>query len=167
MTVEAGSFTVDKITATEGTVAVNAGANLTTTQDFTVGDAINNKTGTIDAAGSITAGKVDLQQGTVAVTGSLTANELSVGTSNKEGTVNAAGTVDVDTLNLNKGNVEVTGSLTAKTLTVGDSDAKIAVGAADSAGTLTAEDVKLGGAASCWTRPGKTAVRFRQHLKQG
>ena len=146
MTVEAGSFTVDKITATEGTVAVNAGANLTTTQDFTVGDAINNKTGTIDAAGSITAGKVDLQQGTVAVTGSLTANELSVGTSNKEGTVNAAGTVDVDTLNLNKGNVEVTGSLTAKTLTVGDSDAKIAVGAADSAGTLTAEDVKLGGA---------------------
>ena len=146
MNVEAGSFTVDKITATEGTVAVNAGANLTTTQDFTVGDAINNKTGTIDAAGSITAGKVDLQQGTVAVTGSLTANELSVGTSNKEGTVNAAGTVDVDTLNLNKGNVEVTGSLTAKTLTVGDSDAKIAVGAADSAGTLTAEDVKLGGA---------------------
>lgn len=146
MNVEAGSFTVDKITATEGTVAVNAGANLTTTQDFTVGDAINNKTGTIDAAGSITAGKVDLQQGTVAVTGSLTANELSVGTSNKEGTVNAAGTVDVGTLNLNKGNVEVTGSLTAKTLTVGDSDAKIAVGAADRAGTLTAEDVKLGGA---------------------
>lgn len=146
MTVEAGSFTVDKITATEGTVAVNAGANLTTMQDFTVGDAINNKTGTIDAAGSITAGKVDLQQGTVAVTGSLTANELSVGTSNKEGTVNAAGTVDVGILNLNKGNVEVTGSLTAETLTVGDSDAKIAVGAADSAGTLTAEDVKLGGA---------------------
>lgn len=146
MNVEAGSFTVDKITATEGTVAVNAGANLTTTQDFTVGDAINNKTGTIDAAGSITAGKVDLQQGTVAVTGSLTANELSVGTSNKEGTVTAAGTVDVGTLNLNKGNVEVTGSLTAKTLTVGDSDAKIAVGAADRAGTLTAEDVKLGGA---------------------
>lgn len=141
MNVEAGSFTVDKITATEGTVAVNAGANLTTTQDFTVGDAINNKTGTIDAAGSITAGKVDLQQGTVAVTGSLTANELSV-----EGTVTAAGTVDVGTLNLNKGNVEVTGSLTAKTLTVGDSDAKIAVGAADRAGTLTAEDVKLGGA---------------------
>lgn len=146
MNVEAGSFTVDKITATEGTVAVNAGANLTTTQDFTVGDAINNKTGTIDAAGSITAGKVDLQQGTVAVTGSLTANELSVGTSNKEGTVTAAGTVDVGTLNLNKGNVEVTGSLTAKTLTVGDSDAKIAVGASDRAGTLTAEDVKLGGA---------------------
>lgn len=146
MNVEAGSFTVDKITATEGTVAVNAGANLTTTQDFTVGDAINNKTGTIDAAGSITAGKVDLQQGTVAVTGSLTANELSVGTSNKEGTVTEAGTVDVGTLNLNKGNVEVTGSLTAKTLTVGDSDAKIAVGAADRAGTLTAEDVKLGGA---------------------
>lgn len=146
MNVEAGSFTVDKITATEGTVAVNAGANLTTTQDFTIGDAINNKTGTIDAAGSITAGKVDLQQGTVAVTGSLTANELSVGTSNKEGTVTAAGTVDVGTLNLNKGNVEVTGSLTAKTLTVGDSDAKIAVGAADRAGTLTAEDVKLGGA---------------------
>lgn len=146
MNVEAGSFTVDKITATEGTVAVNACANLTTTQDFTVGDAINNKTGTIDAAGSITAGKVDLQQGTVAVTGSLTANELSVGTSNKEGTVTAAGTVDVGTLNLNKGNVEVTGSLTAKTLTVGDSDAKIAVGAADRAGTLTAEDVKLGGA---------------------
>ena len=146
MNVEAGRFTVDKITATEGTVAVNAGANLTTTQDFTVGDAINNKTGTIDAAGSITAGKVDLQQGTVAVTGSLTANELSVGTSNKEGTVTAAGTVDVGTLNLNKGNVEVTGSLTAKTLTVGDSAAKIAVGAADSAGTLTAEDVKLGGA---------------------
>lgn len=167
MNVEAGSFTVDKITATEGTVAVNAGANLTTTQDFTVGDAINNKTGTIDAAGSITAGKVDLQQGTVAVTGSLTANELSVGTSNKEGTVTAAGTVDVGTLNLNKGNVEVTGSLTAKTLTVGDSDAKIAVGAADSAGTLTAEDVKLGGASLMLTRPGKTAVRFRQHLKQG
>lgn len=146
MNVEAGSFTVDKITATEGTVAVNAGANLTTTQDFTVGDASSNKSGTIDAAGSITAGKVDLQQGTVAVTGSLTANELSVGTSNKEGTVTAAGTVDVGTLNLNKGKVEVTGSLTAKTLTVVDSDAKIAVGAADSAGTLTAEDVKLGGA---------------------
>lgn len=146
MNVEAGRFTVDKITATEGTVAVNAGANLTTTQDFTVGDAINNKTGTIDAAGSITAGKVDLQQGTVAVTGSLTANELSVGTSNKEGTVTAAGTVDVGTLNLKKGNVEVTGSLTAETLTVWDSDAKIAVGSADSAGTLTAEDVKLGGA---------------------
>ena len=146
MNVEAGSFTVGKITATEGTVAVNAGANLTTTQDFTVGDAGSNKSGTIDAAGSITAGKVDLQQGTVAVTGSLTANELSVGTFNKEGTVNAAGTVDVGTLKLNKGNIEVTGSLTAKTLTVGDSDAKIAVGAADSAGTLTAEDVKLGGA---------------------
>lgn len=146
MNVEAGSFTVDKITATEGTVAVNAGANLTTTQDFTVGDAINNKTGTIDAAGSITAGKVDLQQGTVAVTGSLTANELSVGTSNKEGTVTAAGTVDVGTLNLNKGNVEVTGSLAAETLTVADnSGASIAVGAADSAGTLTAKNVQLGG----------------------
>lgn len=89
---------------------------------------------------------MDLQQGTVAVTGSLTANELSVGTSNKEGTVTAAGTVDVGTLNLKKGNVEVTGSLTAETLTVEDSDAKIAVGSADSAGTLTAEDVKLGGA---------------------
>lgn len=37
MNVEAGSFTVGKITAAEGTVAVNAGANLTTTQDFTVG----------------------------------------------------------------------------------------------------------------------------------
>lgn len=145
MNVEAGSFTVGKITAAEGTVAVNAGANLTTTQDFTVGDASSNKSGTIDAAGSITAGKVDLQQGT---TGSLTANELSVGDSSnsKEGAVTAAGTVDVDTLNLNKGKVEVTGSLTAKTLTVVDSDAKIAVGAADSAGTLTAEDVKLGGA---------------------
>lgn len=148
MNVEAGSFTVGKITATEGTVAVNAGANLTTTEDFTVGDAGSNKSGTIDAAGSITAGKVDLQQGTVAVTGSLTANELSVGDSSnsKEGAVTAAGTVDVGTLKLNKGNIEVTGSLTAKTLTVGDNDAKIAVGAADSAGTLTAEDVKLGGA---------------------
>ena len=148
MNVEAGSFTVGKITATEGTVAVNAGANLTTTEDFTVGNATDDKTGTIDAAGSITAGKVDLQQGTVAVTGSLTANELSVGDSSnsREGAVTAAGTVDVGTLNLNKGKVEVTGSLTAKTLTVGDNDAKIAVGAADSAGTLTAEDVKLGGA---------------------
>lgn len=148
MNVEAGSFTVDKITATEGTVAVNAGADLTTTQDFTVGDAINNKTGTIDAAGSITAGKVDLQQGTVAVTGSLTANELSVGnsSSNKEGTVTAAGTVDVGTLNLNRGKVEVTGSLAAETLTVADnSGASIAVGAADSAGTLTAKNVQLGG----------------------
>lgn len=148
MNVEAGSFTVDKITATEGTVAVNAGANLTTTQDFTVGDAINNKTGTIYAAGSITAGKVDLQQGTVAVTGSLTANELSVGnsSSNKEGTVTAAGTVDVGTLNLNRGKVEVTGSLAAETLTVADnSGASIAVGAADSAGTLTAKNVQLGG----------------------
>lgn len=146
MNVEAGSFTVDKITATEGTVAVNAGANLTTTQDFTVGDAINNKTGTIDAAGSITAGKVDLQQGTVAVTGSLTANELSVGKSNKEGTVTAAGTVDIGTLNLNRGKVEVTGSLAAETLTVADnSGASIAVGAADSAGTLTAKNVQLGG----------------------
>lgn len=148
MNVEAGSFTVGKITATEGTVAVNAGANLTTMEDFTVGNATDDKTGTIDAAGSITAGKVDLQQGTVAVTGSLTANELSVGDSSnsREGAVTAAGTVDVGTLNLNKGKVEVTGSLTAKTLTVGDNDAKIAVGAADSAGTLTAEDVKLGGA---------------------
>lgn len=146
MTVEAGSFTVDKITATEGTVAVNAGADLTTMQDFTVGDAINNKTGTIDAAGSITAGKVDLQQGTVAVTGSLTANELSVGTSKKEGTVTAAGTVDVGTLNLNRGKVEVTGALAAETLTVADnSGASIAVGAADSAGTLTAKNVQLGG----------------------
>lgn len=146
MTVEAGSFTVDKITATEGTVAVNAGADLTTMQDFTVGDAINNKTGTIDAAGSITAGKVDLQQGTVAVTGSLTANELSVGTSQKEGTVTAAGTVDVGTLNLNRGKVEVTGALAAETLTVADnSGASIAVGAADSAGTLTAKNVQLGG----------------------
>lgn len=148
MNVEAGSFTVDKITATEGTVAVNAGADLTTTQDFTVGDAINNKTGTIDAAGSITAGKVDLQQGTVAVTGSLTANELSVGnsSSNKEGTVTAAGTVDVGTLNLNRGKVEVIGSLAAETLTVADnSGASIAVGAADSAGTLTAKNVQLGG----------------------
>lgn len=148
MNVEAGRFTVDKITATEGTVAVNAGANLITTQDFTVGDAINNKTGTIYAAGSITAGKVDLQQGTVAVTGSLTANELSVGnsSSNKEGTVTAAGTVDVGTLNLNRGKVEVTGSLAAETLTVADnSGASIAVGAADSAGTLTAKNVQLGG----------------------
>ena len=50
MNVEAGSFTVGKITAAEGTVAVNAGANLTTTQDFTVGDASSNKSGTIDAA---------------------------------------------------------------------------------------------------------------------
>lgn len=107
MKVEAGSFTVKKIEADQGTVAVNEGAALKTAE-LTIG------TSTGDP-GTSTAGAVQ-----------------------------AAGSVEVDNLTVNKGTVAVTGSLKADALTA-SSDTSIAVGASESAGTLTAQKVKLNG----------------------
>lgn len=107
MKVEAGSFTVKKIEADQGTVAVNEGAALKTAE-LTIG------TSTCDP-GTSTAGAVQ-----------------------------AAGSVEVDKLTVNKGTVVVTGSLKADALTA-SSDTSIAVGASESAGTLTAQKVKLNG----------------------
>ena len=100
MNVEAGSFKVDKITATAGTVAVNEGAALKTAE-LTIGTATgNNDTeGTVKAAGTVEVDKLTVNKGTVAVTGSLKANALTassdtsiaVGDSTSAGTLTATG----------------------------------------------------------------------------
>lgn len=100
MNVEAGSFKVDKITATAGTVAVNEGAALKTAE-LTIGTATgNNDTeGTVKAAGTVEVDKLTVNKGTVAVTGSLKANALTassdtsiaVGDSTSAGMLTATG----------------------------------------------------------------------------
>lgn len=101
-------------------------------------------------AGSFTVTSIKAEQGTVKVDSgaALTTENLTVGSSNSgtEGTVAAAGSLDVDTLAIEKGSVAVSGSLNAGKLTVSDSSATISVGDSGSAGTLTAQNVSLGGA---------------------
>ena len=101
MNVEAGSFKVDKITATAGTVAVNEGAALKTAE-LTIGTATgNNDTeGTVKAAGTVEVDKLTVNKGTVAVTGTLAATtelkassdtSIAVGDSTSAGTLTATG----------------------------------------------------------------------------
>lgn len=99
MNVEAGSFKVDKITATAGTVTVNEGAALTT-GDLTIGSSDTGTTGAVNAAGSVeVTGTLTVNKGTVAVTGSLKANALTassdtsiaVGDSTSAGMLTATG----------------------------------------------------------------------------
>lgn len=102
MNVEAGSFKVDKITATAGTVAVNEGAALKTAE-LTIGTSTGNPdtstAGAVHAAGSVEVDKLTVNKGTVAVTGSLKANALTassdtsiaVGDSTSAGTLTATG----------------------------------------------------------------------------
>ena len=98
MNVEAGSFKVDKITATAGTVAVNEGAVLKTA-DLTIGNTDASTAGAVHAAGTVEVDKLTVNKGTVAVTGSLKANALkassdtsiAVGDSTSAGTLTATG----------------------------------------------------------------------------
>ena len=102
MNVEAGSFTVDKITATEGTVAVDAGAALKTA-DLTIGEVQecgSSTAGAVNVAGSVEVDKLTVNKGTVAVTGTLAATtelkassdaSIAVGDSASAGTLTATG----------------------------------------------------------------------------
>lgn len=103
MNVEAGSFKVDKITATAGTVAVNEGAALKTVE-LTIGTSIGNPdtstAGAVHAAGSVEVDKLTVNKGTVAVTGTLAATtelkassdtSIAVGDSTSAGTLTATG----------------------------------------------------------------------------
>lgn len=102
MNVEAGSFKVDKITATAGTVAVNEGAALKTAE-LTIGTSTGNPdtstAGAVHAAGTVEVDNLTVKKGTVAVTGSLKANALTassdtsiaVGDSTSAGTLTATG----------------------------------------------------------------------------
>ena len=102
MNVEAGSFTVDKITATEGTVAVDAGAALKTA-DLTIGEVQecgSSTAGAVNVAGSVEVDKLTANKGTVAVTGTLAATtelkassdaSIAVGDSASAGTLTATG----------------------------------------------------------------------------
>ena len=77
LNVEAGSFTVEKIEAKAGTVAVDAGAALQTAE-LTVGTSgeASDTAGTVAAAGTVAVTDLTLHNGTVAVTGSLNADTL-------------------------------------------------------------------------------------------
>lgn len=103
MNVEAGSFKVDKITATAGTVAVNEGAALKTVE-LTIGTSTGNPdtstAGAVHAAGSVEVDKLTVNKGTVAVTGTLAATtelkassdtSIAVGDSTSAGTLTATG----------------------------------------------------------------------------
>lgn len=103
MNVEAGSFKVDKITATAGTVAVNEGSALTT-GDLTIGSSDTGTTGAVNAAGSVeVTGTLTVNKGTVAVSGSLAASELkaSDGASIAVGASENAGTLTAKKVQLN------------------------------------------------------------------
>ncbi len=88
LNVEAGSFTVEKIEAKAGTVAVDAGAALQTAE-LTVGTSgeASDTAGTVAAAGTVAVTDLTLHNGTVAVTGSLNADTLTA----KAGTAIAVG----------------------------------------------------------------------------
>lgn len=88
LNVEAGSFTVEKIEAKAGTVAVDAGAALQTAE-LTVGtaDTGSDTAGAVAAAGTVDVTELTLNKGNVAVTGSLNADTLTA----KAGTAIAVG----------------------------------------------------------------------------
>ncbi len=103
MKVEAGSFTVNKIEASQGTVAVNEGAALKTAE-LTIGTSTGNPdtstAGAVHAAGSVEVDKLTVNKGTVAVTGTLAATtelkassdtSIAVGDSTSAGTLTATG----------------------------------------------------------------------------
>lgn len=96
MNVETGNFTVQKIAAKEGTLAVNAGASLQT-EELSIGDSSK---GTVEAAGSLNVDELKINKGSIAVTGSLNAGKLlavensdaaiTVGDAESAGTLTAA-----------------------------------------------------------------------------
>lgn len=100
MNVETGNFTVQKIAAKEGTLAVNAGASLQT-EELSIGDSLEEKEGTVEAAGSLNVDELKINKGSIAVTGSLNAGKLlavensnaaiTVGDAESAGTLTAAG----------------------------------------------------------------------------
>ena len=103
MKVEAGSFTVNKIEASQGTVAVNEGAALKTAE-LTIGTSTGNPdtstAGAVHAAGSVEVDKLTVNKGTVAITGTLAATtelkassdtSIAVGDSTSAGTLTATG----------------------------------------------------------------------------
>lgn len=104
MQVEAGSFTVNKIEAAEGTVTVNEGAALKTA-GLTIGTAAGNNdtAGAVHAAGAVEVDKLTVNKGTVAVTGSLKANALTASsdTSIAVGASENAGTLTAKKVQLN------------------------------------------------------------------
>ena len=106
MKVEAGSFTVNKIEASQGTVAVNEGAALKTTEliiGTSTGKPDTSTAGAVHAAGTVEVDKLTVNKGTVAVSGSLAASELkaSDGASIAVGTSENAGTLTAKKVQLN------------------------------------------------------------------
>lgn len=97
LSVEGGAFTVQKITAEQGTVAVGSGSSLAT-DSLTIGSSNDTKTAAIEAAGTLTVKELTLNKGTVAVTGAAVADKLtasadatiSVGSSVTAGSLQAA-----------------------------------------------------------------------------
>ena len=97
LSVEGGAFTVQKITAEQGTVAVGSGSSLAT-DSLTIGSSNDTKTAAIEAAGTLTVKELTLNKGTVAVTGAAVADKLtasadatiSVGSSVAAGSLQAA-----------------------------------------------------------------------------
>lgn len=97
MNVETGNFTVQKIAAKEGTLAVNAGASLQT-EELSIGDSSK---GTVEAAGSLNVDELKINKGSIAVTGSLNAGTsltatgsdaaITVGDAESAGTLTAVG----------------------------------------------------------------------------
>lgn len=100
MNVETGNFTVQKIAAKEGTLAVNAGASLQT-KGLSIGDSLEEKEGTVEAAGSLNVDELKINKGSIAVTGSLNAGTsltatgsdaaITVGDAESAGTLTAVG----------------------------------------------------------------------------
>lgn len=106
MKVEAGSFTVNKIEASQGTVAVNESAALKTTEliiGTSTGKPDTSTAGAVHAAGTVEVDKLTVNKGTVAVSGSLAASELkaSDGASIAVGTSENAGTLTAKKVQLN------------------------------------------------------------------
>lgn len=106
MKVEAGSFTVNKIEASQGTVAVNEGAALKTTEliiGMSTGNPDTSTAGAVHAAGTVEVDKLTVNKGTIAVSGSLAASELkaSDGASIAVGASENAGTLTAKKVQLN------------------------------------------------------------------
>lgn len=106
MTVETGSFKVEKIMAAQGTVAVEAGAALQATE-LSVGTSSSagggDAAGVLNTAGTVNVGLLNLNKGTVVVTGALAADNLTAasGASIAVGAADRAGILAAQNVNLN------------------------------------------------------------------
>lgn len=104
LNVEGGAFTVQKITAEQGTVAVGSGSSLAT-DSLTIGSSNDTKTAAIEAAGTLTVKELTLNKGTVAVTGAAVADKL---TASADATISVGSSVAAGSLQAT--NVKLSGA---------------------------------------------------------